>query len=135
MAEYLPFVLYSVGLTVAPKGSELTRTHLHLPPGGININAGQDSPAKPLALRFPVGSLIYKTFNREPWQLNEALIATAVPCVTAVGWCRRTFHYDDPARVFQPSAVVYRDQQDRIFFVEEFNRQGDDIVTERFSLQ
>lgn len=135
MAEHLPFILYSVGLAVAPKASEPTCTHLHLPPGGLNINADQDSPAKSLTLRFPVGSLIYKTFDREPWQLNEALIATAVPDFTAKGWCRRTFHYDDPARVFQPSAIVYHDQQDRIVFVEEFNRQGDDIVTERFSLQ
>ena len=135
MAKYLPFILYSVGLAVAPKASESTCTHLHLPPGGLNITAGQDSPAKPLTLRFPVGSLIYKTFDREPWQLNEALIATQVPRFTAEGWCRRTFHYDDPARVFQASAIVYRDQQDRIVFVEEFNRQGDDIVTERFSLQ
>jgi len=66
---------------------------------------------------------------------DEALIATPVSHFTANGWCRRTFHYDDPARVFQPTAIVYRDRLDAIVFVEEFNRQGDTIVTERFSLQ
>ena len=132
--ECLPFILYTLRLSDSPDSVGQNHRKLTLPIGGLVIRP----EAKPATLRFPVGTLLLRLerpCTENQWRCDRALIATAVPRFTAEGWCRRTFHYDDPARVFQPSAIVYRDQQDRIVFVEEFNRQGDDIVTERFSLQ
>lgn len=132
--ECLPFILYTVKLSDNPNSVGSNHRTLTLPVGGLVISP----EANPATLRFPVGTLLLRLerpCTENQWRCDRALIATPVPRFTAEGYCRRTFHYDDPARVFQPSAIVYRDQQDRIVFVEEFNRQGDDIVTERFSLQ
>jgi len=136
--DCLPFILYSVELSDSPDAAGTNHRHLTLPIGGININPDQENPGMVVTLRFPVASLLLRQEKKCPenqWCRDEALIATSVPRFTADGWCRRTFHYDDPARVFQPSAIVYRDRLDAIVFVEEFNRQGDAIVTERFSLR
>jgi hypothetical protein len=129
LAESYPFIVYYLELSDVPDGPGSIYKQLILPSGGVSC------PAKPPTFRFSVGSLIIRAPLANSCRQDEALIATPVSHFTANGWCRRTFHYDDPARVFQPTAIVYRDSLDAIVFVEEFNRQGDTIVTERFSLQ
>jgi hypothetical protein len=136
--ECLPFILYTVKLADNPNAAGTNHRKLSLPTGGLIINPNRETPAKSVTLRFPVGTLLLRLerpCTENQWCRDKALIATAVPHFTANGWSRRSFHYDDPARVFQPTAIVYRDSLDAIVFVEEFNRQGDTIVTERFSLQ
>jgi len=136
--ECLPFILYTVKLADNPNAVGRNHRKLSLPTGSLIINPNRETPAKLVTLRFPVGTLLLrleKPCAENQWRSDKALIATAVPRFTADGWCRRTFHYDDPARVFQPSAIVYRDSLDAIVFVEEFNRAGDTILVERFALQ
>jgi hypothetical protein len=136
--ECLPFILYAVKLADNPNATGSNHRKLTLPTGGLIINLNLETPAKPVTLRFPVGTLLLRLerpCTENQWCRDKALIATAVPHFTANGWSRRSFHYDDPARVFQPTAIVYRDSLDAIVFVEEFNHVGDTIVAERFALQ
>jgi hypothetical protein len=135
-ADILPFILYLVQLSDSDKAISASQVcrRLVLPAGGINLNLDSDETNTSLLIRFPVGSLLLRQQNSVDL-FDRALVASPTLRFTATGWVRRTFHYDDPSRLFAPSAIVYRDSSDAIIYVEEFNHAGDAINTERFALQ
>lgn len=142
-APPLAVLLKEVRLTDAPTGPGEHCRGLHLPEGGLHVTA--EAPAQGGAtpqLLFPVGSLLLRDFV-EPQHFgvlplvpnDRSLVATAKPRMTANGWSRRAFLYEDPARLFSPSAILYRDRDDQVAFVEEFTVVGEAVVVERYALE
>jgi hypothetical protein len=86
---------------------------LYLPEGGVIPKSG--------SIVFPPGSLLL----REPLSpscarcSDLALHATPVQLAQPNGWKRRHHLYQDTNRPFDPTAIVYRDLNDRVCFVLE----------------